>query len=67
LGIADAWFFDSRYAIVTASESGIGKATAAALAEAGMDIGVTWHSDAQGAEATAKEVRSNGRDDWRKA
>ena len=48
--------FDSRYAIVTASDSGIGKATAAALAEAGMDIGVIWHSDAQGAEATAEEV-----------
>jgi NAD(P)-dependent dehydrogenase (short-subunit alcohol dehydrogenase family) len=54
--------FDSRYAIVTASDSGIGKATAATLAEAGMDIAVTWHSDAQGA-ATAEEVRSNGRDE----
>jgi hypothetical protein len=28
-----------------------------------MDIAVTWHSDAQGAEATAEEVRSNGRDE----
>jgi hypothetical protein len=57
--------FDSRYAI--ASDSGIGKASAVAQAETGTDIGVTWHSDAQGAEATAEEVRSNGRDDWRKA
>jgi NAD(P)-dependent dehydrogenase (short-subunit alcohol dehydrogenase family) len=53
--------FDPRYAIVTASDSGIGKATAAALAEAGMDVDVTWHSDSNGADATAEEVRSNGR------
>lgn len=53
--------FDPRYAIVTASDSGIGKATAVALAEAGMDIGVTWHSDSEGADATAEEVRSHGR------
>ena len=53
--------FDPRYAIVTASDSGIGKATAVALAKAGMDIGITWHSDAEGAEATADEVRSHGR------
>jgi NAD(P)-dependent dehydrogenase (short-subunit alcohol dehydrogenase family) len=42
--------FDPRYAIVTASDSGIGKATAVALAEAGMDVGITWHSDSEGAE-----------------
>ena len=53
--------FDPHYAIVTASDSGIGKATAVALAEAGMDVGVTWHSDSQGAEETAEEVRSKGR------
>jgi NAD(P)-dependent dehydrogenase (short-subunit alcohol dehydrogenase family) len=53
--------FDPRFAIVTASDSGIGKATAVALAEAGMDIGITWHSDSEGAEATAEEVRSYGR------
>jgi NAD(P)-dependent dehydrogenase (short-subunit alcohol dehydrogenase family) len=48
-------------AIVTASDSGIGKATAVALAGAGMDIGITWHSDSAGAEATAAEVRAQGR------
>jgi hypothetical protein len=53
--------FDPRYAIVTASDSGIGKATAVALAEAGMDVGITWHSDSKGADATAEEVRSHGR------
>jgi NAD(P)-dependent dehydrogenase (short-subunit alcohol dehydrogenase family) len=53
--------FDPHFAIVTASDSGIGKATAVALAEAGMDVGITWHSDSEGAEATAEEVRSYGR------
>ena len=53
--------FDPRYAIVTASDSGIGKATAVALAKAGMDVGVTWHNDSEGADATAEEVRSHGR------
>ena len=32
--------FDPRCAIVTASDSGIGKATAVALAQTGMDVGV---------------------------
>jgi NAD(P)-dependent dehydrogenase (short-subunit alcohol dehydrogenase family) len=53
--------FDPRTAIVTASDSGIGKATAVALAEAGLDVGITWHSDKQGAEETAAEVREHGR------
>jgi RNA polymerase sigma-70 factor (ECF subfamily) len=53
--------FTPEYAIVTASDSGIGRATAVALAEQGMDVGITWHSDAAGAEQTAEEVRSHGR------
>jgi NAD(P)-dependent dehydrogenase (short-subunit alcohol dehydrogenase family) len=53
--------FDPRTAIVTASDSGIGKATAVALAAAGMDVGITWHSDSAGAEETAGEVREHGR------
>ncbi|MBW3652335.1 MAG: SDR family oxidoreductase [Actinobacteria bacterium] len=48
-------------AIVTGSDSGIGRATAVALAERGLDIGVTWHSDEDGAEGTAREVRGLGR------
>jgi NAD(P)-dependent dehydrogenase (short-subunit alcohol dehydrogenase family) len=48
-------------AIVTASDSGIGKASAVALAEAGFDVGVTWHSDEDGARGTASEVESHGR------
>jgi NAD(P)-dependent dehydrogenase (short-subunit alcohol dehydrogenase family) len=48
-------------AIVTGSDSGIGRATAAALARDGFDIGITWHEDEAGAEATAAEVRDFGR------
>ncbi len=53
--------FTPRFAIVTGSDSGIGRATAVAFAEAGLDVGVTWHSDKAGAEETAAEVRSHGR------
>jgi NAD(P)-dependent dehydrogenase (short-subunit alcohol dehydrogenase family) len=51
----------ARVAIVTASDSGIGKATAVALARNGFDVGITWHSDAEGANETGDEVRSLGR------
>jgi NAD(P)-dependent dehydrogenase (short-subunit alcohol dehydrogenase family) len=52
--------FQPRHAIVTASDSGIGRATAVALAEAGLDIGITWHADEAGAQDTAEEVRKAG-------
>jgi NAD(P)-dependent dehydrogenase (short-subunit alcohol dehydrogenase family) len=47
-------------AIVTGSDSGIGKATAVALARDGFDVGITWHSDQAGADDTAEEVGSLG-------
>ena len=37
-----------RLAIVTGSDSGIGKATAVELARAGYDVGITWHEDEEG-------------------
>jgi len=53
--------FEPRYAIVTGSDSGIGKATAVTLASAGMDVGITWLDDEEGAQGTAEEVRALGR------
>jgi NAD(P)-dependent dehydrogenase (short-subunit alcohol dehydrogenase family) len=46
--------------IVTGSDSGIGRATAIALARAGHDVGVTWRSDEAGAAHTAESVREQG-------
>ena len=50
-----------RVAVITGSESGIGRATAVALAEQGYDIGVTWYRDQSAGKATAEEVRRTGR------
>ena len=50
-----------RVAIVTGSESGIGRATAVALAEEGFDLGITWYRERDAGEATAEEVRALGR------
>src|SRR4051812_19160379 len=47
-------------AIVTGSDSGIGKATAVALAREGYDIGITWHEDEEGARHTVSEVEGQG-------
>lgn len=47
----------TKVAIVTASDSGIGKACALLLAQNGFDIGITWHSDERGAQETAKKKR----------
>ena len=49
-------------AIVTGADSGIGRATAVALAAAGFDVGVTYRDDAARAETTAREVRAHGRE-----
>lgn len=50
-----------RIAIVTGSESGIGRATAVALAEQGHDVGITWFLDEAAGAAAAEEVRATGR------
>ena len=49
-------------AIVTAGDSGIGRAVAVALAAAGCDVGLTWHRDHAGAGVTAGEVARLGRE-----
>ncbi|MGV9817471.1 SDR family oxidoreductase [Nocardia xishanensis] len=47
-------------AVVTGSDSGIGAAVAVALAGGGADVGITFHTDAEGAERTAEEARERG-------
>jgi NAD(P)-dependent dehydrogenase (short-subunit alcohol dehydrogenase family) len=46
--------------IITGSDSGIGKASAVALAQRGWDVGITFNRDEHGAQQTAEEVRSHG-------
>ena len=48
-------------AVVTGSESGIGRAVAVALAESGYDVGITRYRDVEHAQRTADEVRKTGR------
>jgi NAD(P)-dependent dehydrogenase (short-subunit alcohol dehydrogenase family) len=50
----------TRKAIVTGSDSGIGKATAVALGLSGYDVGLTWHRDRDGAEEAAREIHEGG-------
>ncbi|ONH23662.1 SDR family oxidoreductase [Pseudofrankia asymbiotica] len=51
---------DTPAAIVTGSDSGIGRACAVALARDGFNVGITYSSDAQGAKTTADEVQDLG-------
>ena len=53
---------EGRSALVTGASKGIGKGIALELARAGCNIAVNYNSDAQGAEATAAEIRLIGRE-----
>lgn len=47
-------------AVVTGSDSGIGRAVAVALAGGGVDVGITYHTDESGAAHTADLARERG-------
>jgi 3-oxoacyl-[acyl-carrier protein] reductase len=53
-----------RTAVVLGGSSGIGAATAQALAEEGCDVAVTYRSSRDGAEEAARAVRGEGRRAW---
>lgn len=52
----------TKVAVVTASDSGIGKQCALQLARRGYALGITWHSDEEGAKRTVREVTALGRE-----
>ncbi len=46
--------------IVVGADSGIGRAVAVALAGPGRHVGITWHTDRDGAARTADEIAAHG-------
>ncbi|MCS6624485.1 SDR family oxidoreductase [Roseibacterium beibuensis] len=52
---------DGKVALVTGSDSGIGRGIAVTFAEEGADVVVTWHTDETGAEETRRRVEACGR------
>jgi len=50
----------SPVVVITGASAGIGKATAVAFAQAGYDVGLTWHSDESGAKDVAEQVAAEG-------
>ena len=52
---------DSRIALVTGADSGIGQAIARLFAEAGADVCISYHTDRDGADETKRQVEAAGR------
>ena len=52
---------DGTVALVTGASKGIGRAIAIALATAGADVGVNYHTDRAGADATGAAIAAAGR------
>ena len=50
-----------KVALVTGADSGIGQTTAAAFAQEGADVGITYHTDEPGAQETKRRVEGAGR------
>ncbi len=52
---------ENKVAVVTGASRGIGRAIAVALAQAGADVAINYHSHDEEAEEVAAEVRAAGR------
>jgi glucose 1-dehydrogenase len=50
-----------KTAIITGSDSGMGRAMAELFAQAGADVAITFHTDRSGAEAAGQTVEATGR------
>src|SRR5882757_223640 len=60
MGILDQFRLDGKLALVTGSASGLGRAIALALAEAGASV--ACHGNRRSADETARDIRSRGRE-----
>jgi glucose 1-dehydrogenase len=52
---------EGKVALITGSDSGIGRASAIEFAKEGADVVVTYHSDKEGAQGTLKKIEVTGR------
>jgi 2-dehydro-3-deoxy-D-gluconate 5-dehydrogenase len=60
MSILDQFRLDGKFALVTGSASGLGRAISIALAEAGASV--ACHGNRRSADATSKHIRSLGRE-----
>jgi NAD(P)-dependent dehydrogenase (short-subunit alcohol dehydrogenase family) len=54
----------AKVALVTGASKGVGRGIAVGLAAAGWDVIVNYHTDHEGAQATASDIRARGRRCW---